>query len=386
MTHDPQYAGCPPDMGLIESFLKYYIKRYGQQVLSQWRFEYSMPFQEPGMAAFSPGEYALFCEKLENLIHRLIPHASFGCFFGSPMLPWDFVESMVEELSRRHMNLNYISLHLYPYEPPKDAGRHHLILSTDPDFFLNYIRKFRKIYANYFLEPLPIYVTYLQNETAPCPWTNDSAFMAPFLFKTYTELYRDVANIAYSAFSDIIYKNNSDNPYFSGGNGIITFHGIKKPSYFALFMLSKTPDRIFYHHKNAFITSMDENTCQILMYNYVHYTAAHCLNSQEQYPVYQIYEKLQSGNIIEFSFDFSQWPEGSYRIQKFILGPKHGSVLDEFIRLGIHDDMLPIELDYLDRKAGMDISVEYIHVDRGTRLTARLAPLEICVYVVYPIL
>ena len=104
------------------------------------------------------------------------------------------------------MNLNYISLHLYPYEPPKDAGRHHLILSTDPDFFLNYIRKFRKIYANYFLEPLPIYVTYLQNETAPCPWTNDSAFMAPFLFKTYTELYRDVANIAYSAFSDIIYK------------------------------------------------------------------------------------------------------------------------------------------------------------------------------------
>ena len=286
-------------------------------------------------------------------------------FFGSPMLPWDFVESMVEELSRRHMNLNYISLHLYPYEPPKDAGRHHLILSTDPDFFLNYIRKFRKIYANYFLEPLPIYVTYLQNETAPCPWTNDSAFMAPFLFKTYTELYRDVANIAYSAFSDIIYKNNSDNPYFSGGNGIITFHGIKKPSYFALFMLSKTPDRIFYHHKNAFITSMDENTCQILMYNYVHYTAAHCLNSQEQYPVYQIYEKLQSGNIIEFSFDFSQWPEGSYRIQKFILGPKHGSVLDEFIRLGIHDDMLPIELDYLDRNAGMDISVEYIHVDRG---------------------
>ena len=119
------------------------------------------------------------------------------------------------------------------------------------------------------------------------------------------------------------------------------------------------------------------------MYNYTHYTLRHCLNCHEHYPLTQTYAQLLVGENLTITLDFSRWPAGSYRLQKFCLGPEHGSALDEYIRLGIQDDMLPIELDYLRRKSGLDISVQYIEINEHTVLNEQLSPMEICIYVIY---
>ena len=120
------------------------------------------------------------------------------------------------------------------------------------------------------------------------------------------------------------------------------------------------------------------------MYNYVHYTTQYCITSHVRQTPDQIRSYFEPGAVLTVRLDFTDWPKGTYRLQQFRLGPRYGSVLDEYIRMGIKDDMLPIELDYLQRHSGLDITVKYITIDHQTVLTERLEPMEICVYVLYP--
>lgn len=382
-THKPEYAGKNPNLELICKFIKYYAKRYGSDALASWRFEYSMPTQDHKRPLQTPEAYADNCRQIEKLIHTLIPGAAFGCFAASPLFPWQFNEEIFQKLAENNVAPDYISIHLFPYEPSPRIWQEFPILSTDEHFFKNYIHKFKTLCKRHRFDSLPLFVTHLQNELGRDTWINDSAFMAPFLFKAYTDIYQDVDTIAYGAFYDMIYENGGDDPYFIGGSGIISKDGIKKPSYFALFMLSKAGSMIFHQSDHCFINSTNYRSCQILMYNYTHYTLKHCLSCHEHYPLAQTYDQLMTGETLVITLDFSHWPAGSYRLQKFRLGPEHGSALDEYIRLGIQDDMLPIELDYLCRKSGLDISVQYIEINERTVLNEQLSPMEICIYVIY---
>ncbi len=366
---------------LIRFFLNHFKQRYGKEALSSWRFEYSMPVNDSGKPLLDSEEYADNCAVIGNIIKDILPDAPVGYFASSPLFPRDFSIKILQKISGLSPAPDYLSIHLFPYEIIEKDGTWQPMLSSDQNFFNNYVREFKELCRQNGLGNLPVFVTHLQNEYGKETWLNDSAFMAPFLFKTYTGLYTQAENISYCAFSDLICESGGSNPYFFGGSGAISQHGVKKSSYFALFMLSRTPDKIFYSSDNCFITSKDDRSCQILMHNYVHYSAAHCLDSRHPYPADQVSAQLEPGSPLEFILDFSQWPPGYYRLQKFCLGPKKGSALEEYLRMNIRDSMLPIELDYLQRCSDLDICVQYIDIGSTTVLRQSVAPSKICVYV-----
>lgn len=377
-------ADSPQNFELIRRFLKYYMKRYGQSVVAAWRFEYSMPrLNDQSTPALTPKAYAANFNKLGAMLHALIPDARLGGFGCSPLFTWSINQSILQALNDEGAKPDYISLHLCPYEPSPDIPREYPVLTSSHQFFKDYIRKLKEILCACHYDHLPLLVTSLKNELGSGAYANDSAYMAPFLFKTYCAIYSQVDGIAYTTFSDIALENPEENPYFSGGSGIITPHHIRKPSWFSLFMLAKASPRILHHSEHCFITSMDAYSCQILMYNFVPYTDAYCLNNHKKYPLPQTYQCFASGQDLTFIFDCSKWPGGPYRLQKFRMGRDCGSALDEYMRLGIRDDMLPIELDYLKGRANLNIEVEYPVFDENTELSITLKPMDIAVFVLY---
>ena len=141
---------------------------------------------------------------------------------------------------------------------------------------------------------------------------------------------------------------------------MINKDGIKKPSYFAYYLLSKLGEMIIEQGEEYIITKNEENI-QILAYNFAYFDElfmngdTSALTNTERYLVYENKETKK----VEIN---ATGIFGYYKVTRYELNRENGSAFDQWVKMGAPENMTKAEVHYLKGKANPKISVEYLNI------------------------
>lgn len=354
---------------LIREFLKYFIKRYGEEELNFWRFEYSEAPRTDTWSGQRPAQIIENYMSIQSVIKQLLPNAPVGGLSLSPLMLSNWENSLKSEKFHSLLShMDFFSLHLVPYK--YSGGTRQLI--SDPHYIREFVREIYGMLQKATDDLIPIYVTHCQYDDVCESHASDSAFIAPYLLSVCFLIHPYVQSICFAPFSDIDSHNVSTSPLFFGGNGLVTINGIRKPSWFANFALLRSGKFYSVLTQNCMISMLPRSIYQIIFYNYAPYMGD------------TTYKKgISQSDMVPQTFTFlaGDMPPGNYRIQKLSIGPNAGSVYDEYLHMNITDDMLPIEQEYLRSRAMFSVKIEYLQINHNSKITEQLLPYEMCIIV-----
>lgn len=177
---------------------------------------------------------------------------------------------------------------------------------------------------------------------------NDTAFMIPSIA---SNALLNKASIEYIKLFDDI-SSEEDNEVFNGGEGVINSWGIKKPSYYAYFFLSRLGGNIVSIGEGYAITEEDFNY-KILLYspeiNINNFTSKEYLNRVN---------REMSGEKFKFSINLGGLSE-DYRVVSYKISNKTGSSYDNYLAMGSPDVMRREDVELLKSSSNLNIGISY---------------------------
>ena len=344
---------------LMKELVKHFANRYGISEVLQWYFEV---WNEPNDNFWSSSleEYCKMYECTVNAIKSINNKIK----VGGPAAPGhdtdgysDIVDNFITYCDKNNVTVDFISTHPYPNSWPLDtdgncltAYRDENSLSTDLNWLKN--RLDNSPYKN-----AEIHLTEWNSSPSPRDLVNDTAFMTPFIIENNLKNIGLVDSLGFWTFTDIFEENAAGATIFHGGFGLINFQGLKKPSYYGYWFLSKLGNERLVCGDNYFVTRK-EDKIQILMWNYCHYEetfAAGDTTTLTQYERYSIFKEK------DLHFEISvDGLEGDYRVLSYSLGRENGSIFDIWLNNGAPANPTDEELEILKKNNGPKGSIKYI--------------------------
>ena len=190
---------------------------------------------------------------------------------------------------------------------------------------------------------------------------NDTCFASSFIVSNILQCIGKVNSIGHWIFTDLMEEAKLPREEFHGGFGLMTYNGIKKPSYFAYYILNKLGNEIIEQSEGYIVTRKNEDI-QILTYNYTHFDDLFmngdfsALSYKKRYMIFK--EKAANEIYINIKELY-----GYYKVTKYKLDRENGSSYDNWIRMGSPEDMGNEEIDYLKSTSNPKITVEYLDLD-----------------------
>jgi xylan 1,4-beta-xylosidase len=251
---------------LIERLVSHWVDRYGVREARRWFFEV---WNEPNLRAFWTGtreDYFKFYRHTVVAIKKVDADLKVG---GPATAHDEWISDFIEFCERHDLPADFVSTHHYPTDALVAPG-------TDTDTQL--ARSRRSIMREWAQDTKrkagdrPVYYTEWNASSNPRDPRHDAPYAAAFAAKTALEA-SDVADgYSFWTFSDIFEENYFPSVPFHGGFGLLTVHGIAKPTYRAFQLLHDLGDERlvvdgFHHTVDAWFVRR-QNGVTILLTNH----------------------------------------------------------------------------------------------------------------------
>lgn len=299
----------------VQSFIQYLLHRYGNEEVESWFFEV---WNEPDlMGAFYLGtqeEYYKLYEVTAKAIKEINPKLRVG---GPATSGSKWIKSFVSYCKQNNLPLDYVSTHQYAGDPlggVEDEGgpdnentetkkedrsdkkkqlQEKLASVTsalqDDNTCLDILRMMfgdpsetKDIASDTFkknsaivkrqAEGLPVYYTEWNMLATFSAYSNDTKKAAAYNLKTALDIEENVTGSCVWCFSDIFEELHQFKEEFHGGFGLQTIHGIPKPTFYALKMLTELGSERYdlgensTNHEIGIAAFMGENRKDILLF------------------------------------------------------------------------------------------------------------------------
>jgi xylan 1,4-beta-xylosidase len=216
---------------LVESFARHCVERYGAGAVSSWPFEV---WNEPNLPIFWTGSredyFALYrhaATALKRVDHR-IPVG------GPASARNEWIPEFMSFCELTKTPLDFISTHHYPTDDAVDQGAdmEAQMAAAGRGVLRRMAEKARAEAGS-----LPLYYTEWSNSPSSRDAYHDQPYAAAFIVKSILDVAGLVDMYSYWAFSDIFEEEWFPSEPFHGGFGLLSLHGIPKPSYRAFQIL-----------------------------------------------------------------------------------------------------------------------------------------------------
>ncbi len=218
---------------LIHTLVNHWVTRYGVDEVRQWFFEV---WNEPNLEAFWTGGQDGYFE-LYRTTAKAIKAVDTQLQVGGPASASDaWIKEFVDFCEREDLPADFISTHHYPTDAlgkPGDDTEKQLSLATR-DVLLKRTRETVEAARG-----KPVYYTEWSSSSNPFFHRHDEPYAAAFILKSFLDVADLVKGYSYWTFSDIFAENYFSSVPFHGGFGLLTIHGIAKPSYRAFQLLHR---------------------------------------------------------------------------------------------------------------------------------------------------
>jgi xylan 1,4-beta-xylosidase len=218
---------------LVGALADHLVQRYGVHEVRRWFFEV---WNEPNLDIFWAGSMQEYLE-LYRSAALAIKAVDSGLAVGGPSTA---IDAWIPELrgfcAAQRVPLDFISTHHYPTDASYGLGLDmEAQMARSKRGVLN--ARLRRALAE--ADPLPLYYTEWSCSPSPRDPYHDAPYNAAFIVKTIADNAGLVDCYSYWTFSDIFEECGLSSLPFHGGFGLLTIHGIPKPSYRAFQLLAR---------------------------------------------------------------------------------------------------------------------------------------------------
>jgi xylan 1,4-beta-xylosidase len=222
---------------LIGRLVSHCAERYGEDEVGEWLFEV---WNEPNLKAFWAGTQRDYF-RLYRHTAEAIKRSSASFKVGGPATAKsEWIEEFVDFCERNDVPADFVSTHHYPndgFERDED---------TEVQLFKAQRGTMREVAQNtrYHARNRPVYYTEWNSSSDPGDPLHDEPYAAAFVASTLMEANGLVDGYSFWTFSDIFEERYLPPVPFHGGFGLLTLHGVPKPSYRTFELLHHLGDRL----------------------------------------------------------------------------------------------------------------------------------------------
>lgn len=371
---------------LIRRFYLHCVERYGMQEVSAW---YAEVWNEPDYTnVFWEGtmqDYFQLYDTTAQAIKSVSPQFRVGgpviTSLGFTQTVW--IEAFASHCLQHQIPLDFISFHAYGERPVDyyEKGTSYFpempqVSGLRKDCELEVINKHLDTLKRLHLTP-EIHVTEWNVSSKQRFLIRDTAFMAPYVAHVALSSYPLVQSMTFWEITDLIEEVRAPIEPFHGGLGMLTVHGIPKPSYQSFFLLNKLGDTVLDQGESYIITRRGE-TYQLLVYNLVYLDTLAQSNlsfvSEYKQDLYTLFEERPA---LRFHFQLTL-PNGDYRLVRYELNRQYGSCYDGWIAAGASSQPTQDELASLRASAQPRVSSEVVTSSNHTLTLTCCVPVHGC--------
>jgi xylan 1,4-beta-xylosidase len=210
---------------LIDRLVTHLVARYSVREVSKWFFEV---WNEPNLKAFWTGSMRDYFT-LYQVTARAIKKVHRSLRVGGPATARDgWIDEFVEFCRTGKVPLDFVSTHHYPTDAlgHEDDDTETQLANSQRGLLRQWQQETRRRARG-----LPVYYTEWNSSSNPRDPMHDEPYAAAFVAKTALEASDLVEAYSFWTFSDIFEENYFPSVPFHGGFGLLTIHGVAKPTY-----------------------------------------------------------------------------------------------------------------------------------------------------------
>jgi xylan 1,4-beta-xylosidase len=219
--------------GLIGRLTRHWAERYGLEEVRRWPFEV---WNEPNLRSFWSGTQADYFELYRHAAEA-IKAVDAGIAVGGPATAANaWVEEFLDFCQRERLPADFVSTHHYPNDPlwTADQDTESELAGGRRGVLREWTEQVRRQTRG-----RPLYYTEWNASSNPRYPRQDEPYAAAFAVKTVMEAAELVDCYSWWTFSDIFEENYFPSVPFHGGFGLLTLHGVPKPTYRAFELLHR---------------------------------------------------------------------------------------------------------------------------------------------------
>jgi xylan 1,4-beta-xylosidase len=221
---------------MIDRLVSHWVERYGEREVGEWLFEV---WNEPNLKKFWTGtqrDYFRLYRHTAQSIKKISASFKVG---GPATAKGEWIEEFVNYCERNSVPADFISTHYYQNDGYEDDKE------TDVQLFKSQRGIMREVAQNTrsHARNRPVYFTEWNTSSNPGDPLHDEPYGAAAVASTVMEANGLVEGYSFWTFSDIFAENYFPSVPFHGGFGLLTLHGIPKPSYRVFQLLHDLGDK-----------------------------------------------------------------------------------------------------------------------------------------------
>lgn len=350
---------------LFEDFLKHIVKRYGLDVIKNWYFEIGKnPFHENSYYYIDPEySFANVYQFAYQKIREIVPGALIGISAGPSNMGAGWSRKTFKKYVGDRYMPDFVAFILFPYIPHFGKERtlnKAFLQSTDREFVAHQIEIMHDIMQQAGIKECKLFVSEWNITVSTRNFLNDSCFRGAYICEQIAKIVNSVDVVAVWLASDWICSYYDSYAVVNGASGLLTKAGIRKPAYFALHFLNRLGNKIIARGDNYILTKKSADSYVILSFNVNWYSPSYFMRA----------ENLQEPETLQDSFEHHQsmvldmmlsgvCENCTYIIKRRSINAEHGSILDEWKRLGFDKRLERADVKYLQ-----EICIPHLTMER----------------------
>jgi len=218
---------------LISKLVTHWVQRYGVSEVRKWFFEV---WNEPNLHHFWTGTQADYFKLYAHTV-RAIKDVDASLQVGGPATAKnEWVEEFLDFCEHNQLPADFVSTHHYPTDAFGEEGddTETQLAKSRRSVLREQIQDTRRRASG-----RPVYYTEWNSSSNPRDRLHDDPYAAAFVTKTVMEANGLVEGYSFWTFTDIFEENYFPSFPFHGGFGLLTLHGIPKPTYRAYQLLHR---------------------------------------------------------------------------------------------------------------------------------------------------
>lgn len=345
---------------LIYEVVKHFVDRYGIDEVKKWYFEI---WNEPNHKGFFTGTQEDYFE-MYKIAATSVKKVSDKLRVGGPATAGNaWVGDIIKYCDKNDVPLDFISTHTYGLEGFFDEfGVKQLRLNSDYNCMVKDVSRVRNEMKEAGKNDMELHYTEFSSSFSSHDLIHDTYQNATYILNTLRKSQDYVTSMSYWTFTDIFEEAGTVEDAFHGGFGLVNWHSIKKPTFYAYSFLNKLyQNEIQNMDKSSWITKDEKGNYAALVYDFT-------MPDFEKYDTNRSYfikdrPDCSKGKI---QLKLNGIKDGKYILYVYKVGYRHGDVNSTYIDMGRPSQLSLQQIDALKQVSNVKPEISSIDLDKGT--------------------
>lgn len=362
---------------LIRSFVRHVAKRYGQNVMDDWKME--LWFDEEWRNDIEKGDLYL---EMFGVTYDAVKAVNRNIQIGGYGIRMDVGHrrrlEFLKKWNTSHCRPDFLTVMFYGYKRGNDETEQSASRVTDNDVMLHLIKKEKELIEHAGMSDLPLILNEWNLTPSVRNYINDTSFKGAYIIKNTLDLYGVVQQMGYAVGSDRQTLSFDSGEMIFGGGGLLTKDAIMKPAAFAFDFLNRLFPYFIGKNSHMLITTDRHDNYGIVCHNQQLLNYNYYLTPEASMDKTSMWKYYKDSRKLELHIRLDGVTGGSYRIKIYRINEKYGNIMKVWSDMDYENDLSRNELKYFRRICEPNLTIRKAEAkDNTLEIHEEIMPNEI---------